>query len=190
MTTKNLIKETLLRLLEDHSCDELTVKMVCKEAGISKQTLYNHYYSLIDALEEAYKSEFESALENCNTYGNWVEGFNSFLRYLHSTKKRILHIYFSSYRDELIRMIRKYGEILVKRGISDCSEDMRIEVDEKDSAFMLSFYMNVFMGIVVDYLDGRMSESPEYIASRCDAMMRSHIHTTLQNIDLIKKGQF
>lgn len=55
---------------------------------------------------------------------------------------------------------------------------------------MLSFYMNVFMGIVVDYLDGRMSESPEYIASRCDAMMRSHIHTTLQNIDLIKKGQF
>ncbi|MCR5181543.1 MAG: TetR/AcrR family transcriptional regulator [Clostridia bacterium] len=190
MTTKNLIKETLLRLLEDHSCDELTVKMVCKEAGISKQTLYNHYYSLIDALEEAYKSEFESALENCNTYSNWVEGFKSFLRYLHSTKKRILHIYFSSYRDELIRMIRKYGEILVKRGISDCSEDMGIEVDEKDSAFMLSFYMNVFMGIVVDYLDGRMSESPEYIASRCDAMMRSHIHTTLQNIDLIKKGQF
>ena len=47
-----------------------------------------------------------------------------------------------------------------------------------------------FLGIVVDYLDVRMNESPEYIASRCDAMMCLHIHTTLQNIDLIKKGQF
>ncbi len=52
--TKEKIKKTLLRLLEDHSADQLTVKMVCSEAGISKQTLYNHYLNLMDALEDVF----------------------------------------------------------------------------------------------------------------------------------------
>ncbi len=190
MTTRDHIKETLLKLLDEYCCDDLTVKMVCKEAGVSRQTLYNHFYCLMDALEEAYKTDFSRALENCDTYSNWVEGFRCFLDFLHVRKQRVMHLYFSSRRDDLMGIIRKYGEILVGRGIADCSRDMGMEVDEKDWEFMQNFYMSVFMGIIGNYLDGHMKESPEYIASRCDAMLRSHIHMTLKNIDLIKKGKF
>lgn len=190
MTTRERIKKTLLRLLDEHCSDDLTVKMVCKEAGISRQTLYNHYYCLMDALEEAYRSDFEKALENCNTYCDWVEGLRCFLDFLHSRKRRVLHLYYSSRREDLLRIIRKYGEILVKKGIADCARDMGIAVDGKDREFMLNFYMNVLMGIVVNYLKDRMKENPEYIASRCDAMMRYHIRTTLKNIELMKKGEF
>ena len=190
MTTKDVIKDTLLRLLENYSCDDLTVKMVCKEAGISRQTLYNHYYCLMDALEEAYKNDFESTLENCDTYCNWLEGFRCFLVFLQDWRKTILHIYHSSHRNELMSIIRKNGELLVRKGINDCATDIGIEVAEKDQEFMLRFYMNVFMGIVENYISDRMAESLEYIVSRCDAMMRYHIHSTLKNIDLLKKGEF
>lgn len=190
MTTKDVIKNTLLRLLENYSCDDLTVKMVCKEAGISRQTLYNHYYCLMDALEEAYKNDFEGTLENCDTYCNWLEGFRRFLEFLQDWRKTILHIYHSSHRNELMSIIRKYGELLVRKGIVDCATDIGIEVAEKDQEFMLRFYMNVFMGIVENYISDRMAESLEYIVSRCDAMMRYHIHSTLKNIDLLKKGEF
>ena len=95
MTTKESIKNTLLRLLEDHSADQLTVKMVCSEAGISKQTLYNHYFSLMDALEDAFIGEIAKEMENCSTYDSWVQGFRVFLNFLYSRKKVILHIYFS-----------------------------------------------------------------------------------------------
>lgn len=188
MRTKDLIKDTLNRLLEEHSCDDLSVKMVCKEAGISKQTLYNHYYSLMDALEDSCKSEFSKALQNCSTYHNWVEGFKCFLCNLHERKCTIFHLYFSSRRDEFLKVISKYVEQLVKKGIEDCSRDIEVTCSEKDKRFMLNFYMYVFMGIVEDFIVDRMNESPEYIVSRCDAMMRYHIRTTLRNIQDMSKG--
>ena len=190
MTTKDVIKKTLLKLLETYSVDQLTVKMVCKEAGISKQTLYNHYYSLMDALDDSYKSEFAKALENCNTYSSWVEGFRCFLVFLYSRKKILLHIYFSSHKNDLLAIIRKYGKQLVEKAISDCSRDFDVQVSKKDRDFLLNFYMNIFMGIIQDYFNDRMKESPEYISSRCDALLRHHMRTSLRNIRDLEKGLF
>ena len=189
-TTKETIKKTLLRLLEEHSADQLSVKMVCIEAGISKQTLYNHYFSLMDALDEAFTGEIAKDMENCSTYDSWVEGFRVFLNFLYSRKKVILHIYYSSYRDELMSTMEKYGRKLVEKAISDCSRDFDVRVSDKDRGFMLDFYMNIFMGIIRDYLDERMEEDPEYISSRCDAMLRYHIRNSLRNIRDLEKGLF
>lgn len=188
-TTKETIKKTLLRLLEEHSADQLSVKMVCIEAGISKQTLYNHYFSLMDALDEAFTGGIAKDMENCSTYDSWVEGFRVFLNFLYSRKKVILHIY-SSYRDEMMCSMRKYGRKLVEKAISDCSGDFDVRVSDKDRGFMLDFYMNIFMGIIRDYLDERMEEDSEYISSRCDAMLRYHIRTSLRNIRDLEKGLF
>lgn len=188
--TKEKIKKTLLKLLEDYSADQLSVKMVCNEASISKQTLYNHYSSLIDALDEAFIVDISKKMENCSTYDCWVEGFRVFLNFLLSNKKVILHIYFSSYRLELLSTMEKYWRQLVEKAISDCSGDFDVRVSDKDRGFMLDFYMNVFMGIIRDYLDERMEESTEYISSRCDAMLRYHIRTSLRNIRDLEKGLF
>ena len=52
MNTKEIIKETILDLLDEHSADEITVKLICMESGLSKQTLYNHYHNWMDANDE------------------------------------------------------------------------------------------------------------------------------------------
>ena len=129
-------------------------------------------------------------LENCDTYGSWVEGFRNFLHFLEKNRKVTLHIYFSSHRSELIDLIDRFGRQLIGKGIDDCSNDIEVPVSDKDRKFMLNFYMHVFMGIIGDYLEDRMAESPDYIAGRCDAMMRYHIRTSLRNIHDMNKGIF
>ena len=190
MTTKDTIKETILDLLEQHTADDITVKMVCIESGLSKQTLYNHYYNWMDALSDAFRAEFYGSVGSSDTYIDWVEGFRRVLVFLQKRKKAFIHVYNSSRRDELMEMIESNGRQLVGRGIRECSEDIGIPVSDKDYEFMLSFYMYVFMGIVRKYFDGRMTESPEYIASRCDAMMRYHIRNSLANLEKLELGEF
>ena len=46
------IREAMMSLLERHSMDDITVRMICGEAGISRQTFYNYYYSAEEALDE------------------------------------------------------------------------------------------------------------------------------------------
>ena len=62
MTTKERIKTELLKLLDRYSADDLTLKLFCAESGISKQTLYNHYYCLMDAIEAAQTFSFLSTI--------------------------------------------------------------------------------------------------------------------------------
>lgn len=191
MDTKNTIKKTLFRILEEHSADMLSVKLVCKEAGISKQTLYNHYYSVMDALEDAYRSEFNRAIEETfSTCVDWEDGFKSLLEFLNGNKKVFLHIYYSTYRDEFIKMIEKYGSTLIRNAINAISAEIGVSISNRDRDFMTKFYMYVFMGIIRDFLNERMEESPGFIAERCHAMMKDSMRNSIRNIHYIDKSVF
>jgi len=190
MTTDEKIKSILIKLLEEHPADEITVKMVCLESGLSRQTIYNHYYCLMDALEESYKSELLSSIAECNSYSDWVEGLRRALRFFFSRKKVALHLYNSSRKDDFMAIVKKHGETLIRKGIDECSRDEGIAVSEKDRLFMSDFYMYVFMGVVEKYFQDGMHENPDYICSRCDAMMRHHIRRTLRNLRDISLGAF
>ena len=48
--TQEIICKALEELLQSSSMDKITVRMVCEKAGLSRQALYNHYYSLIAVL--------------------------------------------------------------------------------------------------------------------------------------------
>lgn len=50
--TQNVIKDSLLELLETCSFENLTVTAVCKQAEITRATFYLHYDNLTDVLNE------------------------------------------------------------------------------------------------------------------------------------------
>ena len=50
--TASLMDEALLLLLEQKDYDTITVKEVCKKAGVNRSTFYLHYESMNDLLEE------------------------------------------------------------------------------------------------------------------------------------------
>ena len=180
--TRNSIKRSLLALLEQHSMDEITVRMVCDGAGISRQALYNHYYCLPDVLEEALVDRMNEAAAELGTYHTWSACFEAILNSLLRQKAVLLHVYRSNARGELMGMLENYGARLVKKGISQCAEDMGIAVTEQDRTFMLRLYMHTFMGVIGQWLEEGMQLSPEFIASRCDAMMGFSIRGTLRRL--------
>ncbi len=49
--TAAAIRDALTNILRRHSMDGITVKWICLEAGVSKQTFYNHYYGVGEVLE-------------------------------------------------------------------------------------------------------------------------------------------
>ena len=50
--TASLMDESLLLLLEQKDFDAITVKEICRKAGVNRSTFYLHYESLNDLLEE------------------------------------------------------------------------------------------------------------------------------------------
>ena len=52
MVTKKLLKEGLLRLLENKAIDKINVTELCRESGINRTTFYTHYDTPHDILIE------------------------------------------------------------------------------------------------------------------------------------------
>ena len=65
-TTKKLLRDALLTLLNEKPLRSITVKELCTRAGLNRGTFYAHYrdvYDLMEQIEDEMKTAFFSALE-------------------------------------------------------------------------------------------------------------------------------
>ena len=165
------IEQALIRLLEEHSLDKISVAMVCEECHISRQTLYYHYDSLMDVFCSWARTGVIEEMQKCDNYHVWTEGFRSILTFAQAYRSAFMHVFESSYRKELVGRVGEFGRELVAKAVDDVSSDFNIPIMKRDKDFMVKFYMDVFMGILMRYARGGMNEDPDYIVSRCEVMM-------------------
>ena len=99
-STAFLMDEALICLLNEKDYEYITVKEICKKAGVNRSTFYLHYESMDDLLEET--------LEYVN---------KKFLDYFEDTSDFITNINMSS-KENLYLINDKYYKNMYKRGIN------------------------------------------------------------------------
>lgn len=93
--SKRLLKEALLRLLEEKELDKITISELCKEASINRATFYRHYETPRDVLldiEQEYSRKLRKVLPTPQTMEDMrhiTEGICVFL-YEHADLLKIL----------------------------------------------------------------------------------------------------
>ena len=118
--TQEIICKALEELLQSSSMDKITVRMVCEKAGLSRQALYNHYYSLIAVLEDMITRQMKQALGEQNANLTWESGFERILSCMREHKMMLLHVYRSKSRNELLGIFERYGSTVVSHAIAQC----------------------------------------------------------------------
>lgn len=180
--TQEIICKALEELLQSSSMDKITVRMVCEKAGISRQALYNHYYSLIAVLEDMITRQMKQALGEQNVNLTWESGFERILSCMREHKMMLLHVYRSKSRNELLGIFERYGSTVVSHAIAQCASDMAINVSDQDLVYIMRMYVYVFIGVINRWMEYDMHLTPAYIASRCNAVMALSIRNALQRL--------
>ncbi|MDR1585993.1 MAG: TetR/AcrR family transcriptional regulator [Treponema sp.] len=65
--TKQVLKDSLIGLMETKSILDISIKQICEAAGISRSTFYTYYkdqYDLLEQIEEETLIEFDKLLKN------------------------------------------------------------------------------------------------------------------------------
>ena len=180
--TQEIICKALEELLQSSSMDKITVRMVCEKAGISRQALYNHYYSLIAVLEDMITRQMKQALGEQNVNLTWESGFERILSCMREHKVMLLHVYRSKSRNELLGIFERYGSTVVSHAIAQCASDMAINVSDQDLVYIMRMYVYVFIGVINRWMEYDMHLTQAYIASRCNAVMALSIRNALQRL--------
>lgn len=180
--TQEIICKALEELLQSSSMDKITVRMVCEKAGLRRQALYNHYYSLIAVLEDMITRQMKQALGEQNANLTWESGFERILSCMREHKMMLLHVYRSKSRNELLGIFERYGSTVVSHAIAQCASDMAINVSDQDLVYIMRMYVYVFIGVINRWMEYDMHLTPAYIASRCNAVMALSIRNALQKL--------
>ena len=157
-TTKNLIFQTFLKVLETKPFDKITVRDIVESCNINRNTFYYYYSDIYELLEEIFTVEFTEIVANHSNGFRWLVGFNRLLETAYSNKKIINNICASRSYDYLETYLFKTCRTILADYIHELSGDRKIPDSQLE--FIISFYHYAIVGILSEWFRTRMPETP------------------------------
>lgn len=153
--TQEAIKQTFLQLLEKMPLNQITVKLLVEECGINRNTFYYHFQDLPDLIEEIIREEADRIISRYPSVESIEDAMYAALEFASKNRSAILHIYQSVNRDIFERYLWNVCDYVVasygKHMLGDGS------IREEDNEVLHRVYKCVCFGLVIDWLDQRMT---------------------------------
>lgn len=171
LNTAHLMDEALLKLLEDKEFDFITIKDVCKKAGVNRSTFYLHYESLVDLLNEAIE------FKNSNFWSYFGEKKldinNSKKEDLILINKTYLIPYLSYIKDNnyIFKIAFKHVDVLQSKKMfhglykNIFSPIMsKFSIKEEDKIYVISYFIHGISAIVTQWIEDGCKVSIDHIS--------------------------
>jgi len=168
--------EALIALLRTHTMEQISVKMICNEAGINRSTFYNYFddkYQLCDAVKNASIEVFLGMFEERLAKSNKPENALKPEQYLLS--EETLEYYLELVREhrEVFRLFalnegpfyssEQYEQLVMNIALPVLKRYDLNDVRQAD--YMTAFYLGAIHSVVLSWINNDCEESVPYIAN-------------------------
>ena len=164
--TKDVLKKSLISLMQEKSINSITVKELCEKADINRGTFYLHYKDVFHMLGEIEKELFEGFQDMILSYEISPDKIETkpILKDIFTfiAKNSDFCIVILCERGDMAFM-KKIVSVIYEKGYSDWSNILK----KNDKDLFDKYYSFILYGAIglIDYwLKNELKESPEYMA--------------------------
>lgn len=179
--------EALLALLEEKDLEYITVKEICRQAGVNRSTFYLHYETISDLVNEAleminqrflsyFPQQEEEVLGNMGSRERedlvlvTREYLLPYLRFIRDNKK----VYRAAFRNPgSMQAHTRYGE-LKQRILGPILE--RFDIPASHRPYYMAYYVEGIIAIVKEWLRQDCTDEVEMIADIIESCARPRNH--------------
>ncbi len=179
-SAKVIIVNTFRQLIQIKSIDKITVTEICEIAEINRQTFYNHFTDLFDIFKFLFRQEVFNEIDQNRTFETWCGGFLATMNYLKRNSRMVLHVYDSSYRTNANTFFVEITSQLLDTVVDECMANLSVDLFEQDCRFIVNFYRHVFTGLMMDWVNEGMKESPEELLKKLQIMISGSITRSVE----------
>lgn len=170
--TAVLMDEALLLLLESKDFDFITIKEICKKAGVNRSTFYLHYQNTNDLLNEAIgliNKRFNESFNNKKFDAQISSKEDPFF----ITKEYLIpYLTFVKENKRVFKLIHEKPDIFDNNGLNKkLYEDTfslildKYNVKEDEKQYIFSFYTKGTLSIVLKWLENDCKDEIEFISN-------------------------
>ncbi len=180
--TRKAIMQTFLHILKNKPLDRITVKDICEQCEINRNTFYYYFRDIYDVLEAIFEDEVRLVMDEAKEGMTFHDAYARAASIILNNREAIIHIYAS----ENGRLLRTYLDAVVtqvvRRFVLEKAEGYSLS--EGDIAFITAFYSNGIVGSTIKWIErgSMMSSLPETITANGVGPSKSQY-----NRDIVKR---
>lgn len=157
--TRDAIKSTFVKLLEEMPLSEITVKKIVEECGINRNSFYYHFQDMPTLMEEIIKEESDAVIQKYSSVNSIVDCFDAITEFCSNRRRAIMHIYRSINRETFEHYLMNTCEYFVQCYVNSAIQETDMgELIEKNRNLIINYYKCLCFGIIIDWLDSGMKE--------------------------------
>lgn len=176
--TKQAIKKSFIKLLNQKQVNQITVKDIVEDCGINRNSFYYHYSDMPSMIEEIVLDEINEFIRRYPTIDSLEECLNATISFVLENKRAAVHLYHSSNRDLFEQYLWKVSEHAVNTYISTACATYHIE--EYDRSVIVRLYTWECFGASIDLLSRGMKDDIQAVFSRIAQLRKGVLEETIQ----------
>ena len=180
--TKRALEQSLKNLLLQKPLTKITINDIAEDCGINRMTFYYHFKDIYDLVEWSCMEDAKNALNENKTYETWQQGLLQIFEAVKENKPFIMNVYRCVHREQVEKYLEPLVDSLVLGVINE--ESAAVTVRDEDKAFIANVYSYVFIGIMIDWINGDMEEDPKAITDRLAKLIKGSVSVALARFAL------
>ena len=154
--TKKAIRASFIRLLGQMPLSQISVRRICEDCGVNRNSFYYHYHDIPALIEEIVRENTESVIEKYPTVNSLDDCLSDVFCFLIAHKKEIYHIYNSVNREIYDRYLMQLSDYIIRSYLTVAFSG--VEIPEKDRETVIRFFKCEIFGLSFDWIMNGMRE--------------------------------
>ena len=154
---------------------------------MTRENFYYHFRDISDVVECALKREVDKAFEQSVEIDSVLECLEVLVNLIGENRKAMLHIYGSLQRENFTNALDKMCQYIVRQ-YAEHNFDPEI-LEKEEVKVLMHFYKCVMTGVMLDWMDHRMSYDLTEYAGKIRALYGNTFEKTLEKAAGAKPAQ-
>ena len=152
--TKRAIMLSLLKLLKQKSVDKVTVKDICDECEINRNTFYYYFKDFPDVVEFILKKKWDEILEHPQDRASILECMEEMADLVRNNRKVMFNVYRSVKKDTFLFYMNEISNYIIMEYFRKNAD--QFDLDEGEIRILIQYYKCLFMGFLMEWLDNNL----------------------------------
>lgn len=152
--TKKAIRDSFVKLLNEKSLSQITVKDIVDECGINRNTFYYYFEDIPQLVESIVNEDAERIIREHPTIDSLDDCINAALEFALTNRKAVLHIYNSINRDMYERYQWRVCSYVVAAYVDGVLENRNLTPEDRIT--IVDYLKCVSFGVIMGWLETGM----------------------------------
>ncbi len=154
--TKEMLAESLMKLLARRTLDKITIQDIVDDCGYNRQTFYYHFHDIYDLIDWIFAAQTQELIEKCRACGSLDVGVEAVIAYMRGNRRLTLKILRSVNGEKLLDNLYRSAQSIVLSALENHPGVQELSTEYRE--LVAEAFKYALAGLLIDWMRAGIPE--------------------------------